>query len=200
MINMWILGPCKDQEDGVMEKWDNTKQEQYSNTPVLPGPDLACRDRDLQTQFLKYCSDISVFQASRARAGQCSRTNSAFTLLEVMIAMAVIAIALVAVFGSQSQSLSLANEAKFNTTVALLAQSKIAEIMAGQPKDLVLDSGDFGEDFPDYHWNLTVSDASFPGAEAASEYVQQIDLSVSYGEHDEYQYRVRLYRFVPKTR
>ena len=126
--------------------------------------------------------------------------NSAFTLLEVMIAMAVIAIALVAVFGSQSQSLSLANEAKFNTTVALLAQSKIAEIMAGQPKDLVVDSGDFGEDFPDYHWNLTVSDAAFPGAGVALEYVQQMDLSVSYGEHDEYEYRVRLYRFVPKAR
>ena len=65
-----------------MEKWNNTKQEQYPNTPVLPGPELACRARVLQTQLLKYCSDNNVFQASRAsrsrlglgtgRAGQYS--------------------------------------------------------------------------------------------------------------------------------
>ena len=117
-----------------MEKWNNTKQEQYPNTPVLPGPELACRARALQTQLLKYCSDNNVFQASRARAGQYSRENSGFTLLEVMIAMAIIAIALVAVFGSQSQSLSLANEAKFSTTAALLAQSKMAEIETLNPR------------------------------------------------------------------
>ena len=56
--------------------------------------------------------------------------TSGFTLLEVMVAMAIIAIALTAVLGSQSKSLSLASEAKFSTTVALLAQSKMAEIEA----------------------------------------------------------------------
>ena len=183
-----------------MEKWNNTKQEeQYSNTPILPGPDLACRARVLLTQLLKYCSYNNVFQASRTRAGHYSKKSSGFTLLEVMIAMAIIAIALVAVFGSQSQSLSLANEAKFNTTAALLAQSKIAEIAAEKPEDLASESGDFGEDFADYHWDLTVSDVSF-GEEEVSEHVKQIDLSLSYGEHGQYQYRLRLYRFVPRTR
>jgi len=117
-----------------------------------------------------------------------------------MIAVAIIAIALVAVFGSQSQSLSLANEAKFNTMAALLAQSKIAEMTAEKPEDLVSDSGDFGEDFPDYHWGLTVSDVTFGGAEEVSDYLKKIDLSLSYGEHGQYQYRLRLYQFVPKTR
>jgi len=128
------------------------------------------------------------------------KSNSGFTLLEVMIAVAIIAIALVAVFGSQSQSLSLANEAKFNTMAALLAQSKIAEMTAEKPEDLVSDSGDFGEDFPDYHWGLTVSDVTFGGAEEVSDYLKKIDLSLSYGEHGQYQYRLRLYQFVPKTR
>jgi len=193
-----------------MEKWNNTKQEQYPNTPVLPGPELACRARALQTQLLKYCSDNNVFQASRAsrsrhglgtgRAGQYSRENSGFTLLEVMIAMAIIAIALVAVFGSQSQSLSLANEAKFSTTAALLAQSKMAEIETLNPKDLVSGSGDFGEDFPDYHWDLYVSDIELAGAGEVSEHLKQMNLSLSYGEHGQYEYRLKLYRFVPKTR
>jgi len=122
-----------------------------------------------------------------------------FTLLEVMIAIAIIAIALVAVFGSQSQSLSLANEAKFNTTAALLAQSKMAEIETLDPKDLVSGSGDFGEGFPDYHWEVAVSDIAFAGAEEVLDHLKQIDLSLSYGEHGQYQYVLRLYRFVPKT-
>ena len=53
-----------------------------------------------------------------------------FTLLEVMIALAVISIALMALLGSQSQGLSLANESRFNTTASLLAQGKMAEIEA----------------------------------------------------------------------
>lgn len=205
---MWILKVCKEWSvgemecwrDGVLEKWNSTKQEQYSSTPVLPGPDLACRDRALHIQLLKYCSDNKVFQVSRARAGQYSKRNTGFTLLEVMISMAIIAIALVAVFGSQSQSLSLANEAKFNTTAALLAQSKMAEIEAVNPKDLTSDSGDFGEDFPDYYWDLYVSDVGFAGAEDVLKYLKQIDLTLSWGEHNQYQYRLRLYRFVPKIK
>jgi general secretion pathway protein I len=126
--------------------------------------------------------------------------QSGFTLLEVMIAMAIIAIALVAVFGSQSQSLSLANEAKFNTTAALLAQSKMAEIEILDSEDLASDSGDFREDFPDYHWDLNVRDVTFAGAEEASGHLKQIDLSLSWGKHDQYQYRLRLYRFVPKNK
>lgn len=127
------------------------------------------------------------------------RRDPGFTLLEVMIAIAIIAIALVAVLGSQSQSLSLASEAKFNTTAALLAQSKMAEVEAASPEELISNSGDFGEDFPDYRWELTVSDVGFLGAEEALDYLKQIDLVVSWGEHKSYQYRVRLYRFVPKA-
>jgi general secretion pathway protein I len=122
------------------------------------------------------------------------------TLLEVMIAMAIIAIALVAVFGSQSQSLSLANEAKFNTTAALLAQGKMAEIEILKGEDLASNSGDFGEDFPDYRWDLTVSDVAFAGAEEVLDRLKQISLSVTWGERDRYQYSLRLYRFVPKTK
>jgi len=128
------------------------------------------------------------------------KKGSGFTLLEVMVAIAIIAITLVAVFGSQSQSLSLANEAKFSTTAALLAQSKMAEIEAVNPEDLASDSGDFGENFPNYHWNLTVSAVSFAGADEALDYLKQIDLSLFYGEQSQYQYTLRLYRFVPKVK
>ena len=51
-----------------------------------------------------------------------------FTLLEVMIAMAILSITLVAVFQSQSQSISMAGSSRFLTTASLLAQSRMVEI------------------------------------------------------------------------
>ena len=124
---------------------------------------------------------------------------SGFTLLEVMVAVAIIAIALMALLGSQSQGLSLANESRFNTTASLLAQGKMAEINAiKEQQDLVSDSGDFGDEFPDYTWQLSVDDVSFEGAEKVSDRLKRIDVEVSWGLDKRYQYRLRLYRFFPK--
>ena len=121
-----------------------------------------------------------------------------FTLLEVMIAVAIIAIALMAVLGSQSQGLSLAGESRFNRTASLLAQGKMAEIEAVKDqRDLNSDSGDFGDEFPGYVWQLSVNEVLFDGAETISNRLNQIDLEVSWGSDELYQYRLRLYRFFP---
>lgn len=125
--------------------------------------------------------------------------GAGFTLLEVMVAMAIIAIALTAVLGSQSQGVSLANEAKFNTTAPLLAQSKMAEIEMADPADFADDSGDFGEDFPGYTWQLNVKDVVFEEPENVSDRLRQFDLGISWGEGGLYQYSIRLYRFSPKA-
>ena len=122
-----------------------------------------------------------------------------FTLLEVMVAVALLAIALTAVLGSQSQSVSLAGEAKFNTTAALLAQSKMAEVEVEDAEDLTSDSGDFGEDFPDYTWEMTVSSVLLGHPENVSDHLKQIDLTISWGEDGLYQYALRVFRFSPKT-
>lgn len=87
-----------------------------------------------------------------------------FTLLEVMIAVAVLAITLTVLFGSQSQSLSLATEAKFNTQASFLLETKLAEIDAGIV-ELYDDEGDFGEEYPAYRWKVEVSDADLAGPE-----------------------------------
>jgi general secretion pathway protein I len=121
-----------------------------------------------------------------------------FTLLEVMVAMAIIAIALTAVLGSQSQSVSLAGEAKFNTTAALLAQSKMAEIRLKKPEDLTSDSGDFGEDFPGYLWQVTLSSVNLDNIQDLTDHFTQVDLEISWGEDGLYKYRVRELLFAPK--
>ncbi|MBW1802033.1 MAG: type II secretion system minor pseudopilin GspI [Deltaproteobacteria bacterium] len=122
-----------------------------------------------------------------------------FTLLEVMVAMAIIAIALTAVLGSQSQGVSLASEAKFNTTAALLAQSKMAEIRLKNPDELISDSGDFGEDFPGYLWQVTLSSVNLDNIEDITDDFAQIDLEISWGEDELYKYRLRELLFVPKS-
>jgi general secretion pathway protein I len=116
-----------------------------------------------------------------------------FTLLEVMIAVAILAIALVTLLGSQSQSVSFANSAKFETMAALLAQSKMSEITIQAADSLSSDSGDFGEDYPGYTWEATVSDVSYEGLDAISDYLKQIDLAVTWGTLS---YNLRLYHYV----
>ena len=118
--------------------------------------------------------------------------NRGFTLLEVMVAVALIAIALTALLGSQSQSVSFANSSKFETMAALLAQDKMSEIVLREGGDLSSDSGDFGEDYPGYAWSATVSDVSIPGEEVLSDYLKQIDLTVTWGV---FSYELRLYHY-----
>jgi len=116
-----------------------------------------------------------------------------FTLLEVMIAVAVIAIALTALLGSQSQSVSFANSAKFETMAALLAQKKMSEIIIQDPASLTDANGDFGDDYPGYTWEATVSDVSMEGVESISKYLKQIDLTVAWGGKS---YGIRLFHYV----
>jgi hypothetical protein len=74
----------------------------------------------------------------------------------------------------------------------------MAQVEAGRPEDLSADSGDFGEDFPGYRWELNVSDAPSVGPEGVSDYLKQLDLTVSWGEDSPYVYSVRLYTFAAK--
>ncbi len=122
--------------------------------------------------------------------------NKGFTLLEVMIAVALIAIALTTLLGSQSQSVSFANSAKFETMAALLAQSKMSEITVQKPDELTSDSGDFGEDYPGYAWEVNVSDIAIPGMDNISDYLKQVDLTVTWGV---FSYNVRLYHYVAES-
>lgn len=123
--------------------------------------------------------------------------NNGFTLLEVMIAVAIIAIALTTLLGSQSQSVSFANSAKFETMAALLAQSKMSEITTQKANGLTNDSGDFGEDYPGYSWKLSVSDLAIPpGVADISNYLKQVDLTVTWGV---FSYNLRLYHYVAES-
>jgi general secretion pathway protein I len=125
--------------------------------------------------------------------------TTGFTLLEVMVALAIIAISLMAVMGSQSQSLSLAGEAKFNTTAALLAQEKMAEVERNKKDYPSDDSGDFGEDFPGYLWRVEVKDVALDDPVDVSGYLKQVDLIITTSADSRYEYRVRWHGLYPKA-
>lgn len=115
-----------------------------------------------------------------------------FTLLEVMIAMAILAIALVAVFQSQSQSVSMAGRTRFLTTASLLAQGKMAELEAADPKEISSSSGSFSEDYPDYLWRVELTDTAF-------QYLKKIDVIVTNNRLTANNaYQLELYTFIRK--
>lgn len=105
-----------------------------------------------------------------------------FTLLEVLIAIAILAISLSAILGSQAQSLSLATEAQFNIHAASLAKAKLAEYESGVTP-LEDGDGDFGDDFPGFVWEVDVQDADLseflPTSANPEEPLQRLDMTVS---------------------
>jgi general secretion pathway protein I len=126
-----------------------------------------------------------------------AQQNHGFTLLEVMVAVAIIAIGLTALLGSHSQSVSLASEAKFNTTATLLAQDKMAQLELEKFQDVANDSGDFGEEFPHYRWELQVSGIDLPGYQEISKNIRQIDLTLLWGDSGQYRYTLKLFHYAP---
>ncbi|HSD94996.1 MAG TPA: prepilin-type N-terminal cleavage/methylation domain-containing protein [Syntrophales bacterium] len=113
-----------------------------------------------------------------------------FTLLEVMIAMAILATVLVTVFHSQSQSIAMANESRAMTSLALLAQSRMAEVEGQQNLSTGQTSGKFGDDFPDYSWTVGITQPPGPG----SSYLRKIEVTVIHDYYPNRPYKVILYR------
>lgn len=120
--------------------------------------------------------------------------DGGFTLLEVMIAISLLAISLTTLFGSQSQSVSLGSITKFNTQAPLLAQLKLAEFTRTTERP-TSDSGDFGDEFPGYQWKMETEDANLEASEILSKLegtLQRLSLTVSWGDN-RYVYEIKSY-------
>ena len=130
------------------------------------------------------------------REAQARRPDraSGFTLLEVMVAVAVMSIVLVSVYRMHSQSLTMNTAARFYTQAPLLAQSKMAAIETLSAGGFSEDSGDFGEQFPGYSWKVSEKDVASEVLGTVAEDLKQIDVTVSYND-DQFSYSLRTYRF-----
>ncbi len=87
------------------------------------------------------------------------RSNRGFTLLEVMVALSIVATALVTLLGSHLISLNLAHQHKKQTLTAMFARQKMEENKTVPFDSLASDDGDFGPAFPEIKWELQVEEA-----------------------------------------
>lgn len=122
------------------------------------------------------------------------RNSFGFTLLEVMVALAVMSIVLVSVYRMHSQSLTMNTAARFYTQAPILAQGKMAELEALSSNAFPVDSGDFGEQFPGYSWKASAADVSSEILGDVAEGLKQIDITVSLNEN-QMVYSLRTYTF-----
>lgn len=137
--------------------------------------------------------------------------QSGFTLLEMMVAMSILAIVLVSLFRMQSSSLQLAASRKFHATASLLARMKIAEteiILKNKHFEngaLPL-SGDFGEAYPGYLWHRKIDhmpesvfdNTESPVGKIGKERVEnfkRIDIEILF--RDQYHFNVTAWRLAP---
>jgi general secretion pathway protein I len=126
---------------------------------------------------------------------QNPETSNGFTLLEVMVAMSIMAIVLVSVYRMHSQTLTMNTANRFYTQAPLLAQGKLAQLATSASEIIAGDSGDFGEEFPGYSWNVTVEEVASETLGEVANDLKRIDLMVSFNSN-EYVYNVRTYRLM----
>ncbi len=104
--------------------------------------------------------------------------KNGFTLLEIMVALAVISISLVVLLGLRNRDLVLAATARDMTQATLLARQKITEIQLIGFPDLGEKKGDFGEEAPNFRWRQEVVQTPFDS-------VRELLLEVSWGINED---------------
>jgi len=80
-----------------------------------------------------------------------------FTLLELIVAGALMAIGITGTLGALSACASAVVLGQSKTQAVLLAQEKLAEFETLDELTAESSSGDFGEDYPDFEWTATVA-------------------------------------------
>lgn len=113
------------------------------------------------------------------------RESAGFTLLEVMVAVSILAVALVAILSFQGRTVFMADRSRFDAVAPFLAEEKMSELLSAEKDVLFSEEGDFGEEYPNFTWKTEVSEVISEVLEQADANLRKIHLNVSYnnGEH-----------------
>ncbi len=101
--------------------------------------------------------------------------HDGFTLLEVMVALLIIATSFVVLLHSRNQSVLSADYAKQATIATLLASEKISEAGQEDFPDTGEETGDFGDNYSQYRWRTSVSETPY-------ENIREVKVEVLWGE------------------
>lgn len=131
------------------------------------------------------------FSQKKNSRKQSSQTG--FTLLEVMVAVAIIAMSFVSLLGSQSQSISIAGISRFEIIAAMLAQEKLTELQLAGFSELDNSTGQFEDDFTDYSWQAEVRELNEDetGIADSDGMLKLVTLEVRRGEDENQIFTVR---------
>lgn len=125
------------------------------------------------------------------------RSKTGFTLLEVMVALAIIAGALVVILHCHLLGVNLANRVKGTSLASLLAQEKMEEIEMEEileEGDKVRDEGGLFEEYPGFRWQVVVNQAEL--FEEEIEELKKVAVTVSWFDgRDEQELEVVSYLF-----
>lgn len=87
-----------------------------------------------------------------------------FTLIEVLIAVVILAIAFTTLISATNQGIDMATRSKFITTSTLLAQKRIADVISDKsPRTPGTGQGDFGEDYRGYTYTESTESTQLEG-------------------------------------
>ncbi len=90
------------------------------------------------------------------------KAGSGFTLLEVLVSMAILATAFAAVLRLHSDSMDMVMAGRVHTKALDLAQYKMTEVELAGIQNVTMLSGDFDEQAPDYHWEIRIEPSAVP--------------------------------------
>jgi general secretion pathway protein I len=116
-----------------------------------------------------------------------------FTLLEVMVALAVLATTLTVIYQLHGHTMMISSSARFYNLAPMLAKSKLSELEQSVYKELADSSGDFGEDYPGYNWSIQIEDVESDLLTAKQYHLARFEVRVS--QNEENSYTLRTYRF-----
>ena len=95
------------------------------------------------------------------RQGVLNKRDKGFTLFEVMVAIAIIAIALLAIMRSLSMSVRVTGESKNIFIATMLARGEMARIEGQGFPDVGEEKGDFDEDYSNFRWEKNIGLTEF---------------------------------------
>ncbi len=84
--------------------------------------------------------------------------KNGFSLMEVLVALVILAVSLSAVVRMAGESQSSLIDSQTRTTAAVLADSVMDEILVRDLEDFYGDEGDFGGLEPDYGWSAELEE------------------------------------------
>ena len=118
------------------------------------------------------------------------RTNSAFSLVELMCAIVVLGVGIVGLTRGMTTALTSNKEAELLTSAVLVAEGQLETLRA---EGLVIDGrreGDAGDELPLFRWIETISATSIPG-------LHEVAVAVEHKRTGQQLYELRTLLFDP---